>query len=178
MEPLAYLHIAEDFEDPTTRELSSLPDISLLVLLNELKCPSKLTIALLGVLSGMWVLTLAGAASASEDDHLARSYAGGGYFYIFDLDYDHHHGSDADYRPVGPAPVAPSTCLQKGDSGPDVRCLQDRLRELGYFTGPSTGYFGSMTKAAVIAFQCDYGLVGDGVAGPETLAALSRATRG
>lgn len=174
MEPLAYLHIAQDYEAHTTRELVSLPDVRLLILLNELKRPSKLTIALLGILSSTWVLTLAGAASASEDDPYARAYAGGGYFYIFDLDYDHHHGSDTDYRPVAPAPVAPSTCLQKGDSGPDVRCLQDRLRELGYFTGPSTGYFGSKTKAAVIAFQCDHGLVGDGVAGPETLAVLSQ----
>jgi peptidoglycan hydrolase-like protein with peptidoglycan-binding domain len=46
------------------------------------------------------------------------------------------------------------------------------LRNAGYFSSPSTGYFGTSTESAVIAFQQDYGLVADGVAGSQTIAAL------
>ena len=42
--------------------------------------------------------------------------------------------------------------LRKGQSGADVRTLQTWLTDVGYSV-PSTGYFGSMTRAAVIQFQ-------------------------
>ena len=42
--------------------------------------------------------------------------------------------------------------LRKGESGADVKTLQTWLTDVGY-TVPSTGYFGSMTRAAVIEFK-------------------------
>ncbi len=45
--------------------------------------------------------------------------------------------------------------LRYGDRGPQVQLLQDKLKKFGYFSlaTPSTGYFGSQTKAALLAFQ-------------------------
>lgn len=62
--------------------------------------------------------------------------------------------------------------LQKGDRGPGVVALQHKLKKMGYFHGRVTGYYGTLTKHAVTAFQCDYGLPGIGIAGPRTHAAL------
>ena len=42
--------------------------------------------------------------------------------------------------------------LHKGQSGADVRTLQTWLSDVGYSV-PATGYFGSMTKAAVMQFK-------------------------
>ncbi len=68
--------------------------------------------------------------------------------------------------------VNTNTYLRLGDSGADVRRLQDRLISLGYLSGKSTGYFNGATEAAVIAFQKRNVSYYDGVAGPMTLAAL------
>jgi peptidoglycan L-alanyl-D-glutamate endopeptidase CwlK len=62
--------------------------------------------------------------------------------------------------------------LQQGSSGPDVTELQDKLRARGYDPGASDGSFGPGTAAAVAAFQRSAGLPADGVAGPQTAAAL------
>jgi peptidoglycan hydrolase-like protein with peptidoglycan-binding domain len=42
--------------------------------------------------------------------------------------------------------------LHKGESGADVKTLQTWLSDVGYGV-PATGFFGSMTKAAVMQFQ-------------------------
>jgi peptidoglycan hydrolase-like protein with peptidoglycan-binding domain len=62
--------------------------------------------------------------------------------------------------------------VMSGDSGTQVRQVQERLQELGYFNANPTGNFGSLTQAAVIRFQQDAGLTPDGIVGPKTLAAL------
>ncbi|MGL5080924.1 MAG: peptidoglycan-binding domain-containing protein [Microcoleaceae cyanobacterium] len=62
--------------------------------------------------------------------------------------------------------------LSKGARGYQVAKLQNRLAHHGYFHANSTGYYGSITKHAVMAFQADYGLSVDGVAGPRTLRAM------
>lgn len=62
--------------------------------------------------------------------------------------------------------------LREGRSGADVTEVQRRLRELRYFNRPPTGYFGSITKNAVIQFQRKKGLPADGEVGPRTRAAL------
>lgn len=65
-----------------------------------------------------------------------------------------------------------STAMQKGDEGSNVTELQKMLIKLGYLDTDATGYFGSATKSAVMAFQKDNGLEADGVAGKKTVAAL------
>lgn len=43
--------------------------------------------------------------------------------------------------------------LSVGSSGEEVRQLQNKLKDSGYYNGPISGYFGSMTKSAVTALQ-------------------------
>jgi len=62
--------------------------------------------------------------------------------------------------------------LRQGSSGPDVRDLQQKLKDLGFDPNGVDGNFGPGTRDAVIAFQQSKGLQADGVAGPATLAAL------
>lgn len=72
-------------------------------------------------------------------------------------------------------PAAPA--LQVGDHGPAVYRLQRRLISLGYWVGSANGQFGDTTQQAVYALQKEAGLTRDGVAGPETMAALARGAR-
>ncbi|MEM9216315.1 MAG: peptidoglycan-binding protein [Cyanobacteria bacterium P01_F01_bin.150] len=65
--------------------------------------------------------------------------------------------------------------IQEGDSGPQVRALQERLKELGYFNESITGYFGEITEAAVIQFQRAHGLTADGIVGSGTTNSLRKA---
>ncbi|MDD4104237.1 MAG: peptidoglycan-binding protein [Eubacteriales bacterium] len=62
--------------------------------------------------------------------------------------------------------------LSYGSKGDKVAQLQDRLKELGYFTRKSTAGFYKHTQAAVAAFQKQNGLKDDGVVGEETWTAL------
>ncbi len=55
-------------------------------------------------------------------------------------------------------------CLE----GPDVVELQERLKELGFFSGEADGVFGPATDAAVRDFQRAVDLEVDGVVTPET----------
>ena len=71
--------------------------------------------------------------------------------------------------------------LRYDTQGEGVRELQRQLRELDYcdMDGPVTpdGRFGERTRRAVEAFQYDYGLTVDGVAGPKTWRALRHTLR-
>ncbi len=66
--------------------------------------------------------------------------------------------------------------IDQGSKGEQVRELQQRLQELGYFNGRTTGNFGPLTKAAVIKFQQDSGLTPSGVVDEATKAALQTKT--
>ena len=76
--------------------------------------------------------------------------------------------------------LAAERSLSSGFSGSDVIALQDKLIARGYLaSGKNTGYFGSLTEAAVKKFQCEVGIIcsgtrasGYGVYGPRTQAAL------
>jgi peptidoglycan L-alanyl-D-glutamate endopeptidase CwlK len=68
-----------------------------------------------------------------------------------------------------------SNVLRQGDSGDDVRTLQQSLTQHGFNPGAIDGMYGQGTIAAVIAFQKSEGLLSDGVAGPRTLSALGLA---
>ena len=63
----------------------------------------------------------------------------------------------------------PFTSYKNGDSGSEIRKMQQRLKELGYLTGSVDGDFGDATEAAVRAFQARNGLTVDGKAGTATL---------
>lgn len=66
----------------------------------------------------------------------------------------------------------PDETLKYGMTSNDVVKLQQRLKELGYFSANCTGYFGTITLSAVKSFQKDNSLDVDGIAGPKTLSAL------
>jgi L,D-peptidoglycan transpeptidase YkuD (ErfK/YbiS/YcfS/YnhG family) len=65
-----------------------------------------------------------------------------------------------------------SVTLRLGSTGAAVRCLQARLNALGYSAGPVDGWFGPMTRGAVVRFQRAKGLHVDGIVGPRTAKAL------
>lgn len=68
--------------------------------------------------------------------------------------------------------IGEAHALRRGDRGSQVKALQQQLRDKGYFNGPKTGYYGSMTQAAVKRFQKAKGLKVDGIVGSKTLVAL------
>ena len=59
-----------------------------------------------------------------------------------------------------------------GSTGNEVRQIQTKLKNWGYYNGNVDGVYGSKTLAAVKYFQSKNGLSVDGVAGPKTLAAM------
>jgi lysozyme len=72
------------------------------------------------------------------------------------------------------APPAPSQVLARGSKGEEVKVLQERLKDLGYYKIKVDGDFGSGTDTAVRAFQADvFGSAeADGKVGPRTWAKL------
>ena len=62
--------------------------------------------------------------------------------------------------------------LQMNSVGLEVKELQERLRELGYYSGEVDGQYGGGTRSAVQAFQGQHGLDADGIAGEKTLRLL------
>lgn len=62
--------------------------------------------------------------------------------------------------------------LRQGSTGGEVKEVQRRLKQWGYYNGQADGIFGAGTKAAVIAFQKKNGLTADGVVGLATYRAL------
>ena len=62
--------------------------------------------------------------------------------------------------------------LQYGDSGDDVLSLQNRLKDMKYYTGNLSGNYKEGTREAVKAFQKDFDLEVTGVADIQTQAIL------
>jgi peptidoglycan DL-endopeptidase LytF len=84
--------------------------------------------------------------------------------------------------PIKPiTPIAPipgeggNAALGFGDSGTSVTQLQNLLRRAGYFPGPSTGYFGAITRNSVKRFQEVNRLPADGFVDRATFVALESA---
>ncbi|WGV28302.1 peptidoglycan-binding domain-containing protein [Halotia branconii] len=65
-----------------------------------------------------------------------------------------------------------SNGLRVGSRGAAVSKLQQDLRRLRYFNGPSTGYFGPQTQQAVIRLQRANGIAADGIVGTRTIQAI------
>ncbi|OPJ56392.1 peptidoglycan-binding domain-containing protein [Alkalithermobacter paradoxus] len=71
--------------------------------------------------------------------------------------------------------IVPNTgVLRIGNRSNSVSLLQDRLKELGYFNHSTTGYFGTITRAAVQNFQRDRRITVDGIVGPQTIRLLNQ----
>ncbi len=69
-----------------------------------------------------------------------------------------------------------SNYLSVGSTGNDVVALQSFLVSKGFLTMPAgvaEGYFGSLTKAAVVAYQASVGLPSTGYVGPMTVKVLN-----
>ena len=71
--------------------------------------------------------------------------------------------------PVKATPVSLANNDNKSDS---IKNLQQLLSDRGFYGGAIDGVSGPMTQEAIILAQKTYGLVTDGVAGSQTLAAL------
>lgn len=65
-----------------------------------------------------------------------------------------------------------SSTLKVGSEGSDVKRLQQRLKDLGYYTGSVDGKFGQGTEQAVRDFQAAHKLTVDGKAGKSTQTTL------
>ncbi|MFR1802991.1 MAG: spore cortex-lytic enzyme [Faecalispora jeddahensis] len=64
------------------------------------------------------------------------------------------------------------TLSRVGSRGDEVKQIQTKLKNWGYYKGNVDGTFGEQTKQAVISFQKKNKLTADGVAGPQTLKAM------
>jgi len=70
------------------------------------------------------------------------------------------------------AQQAQAATYRQGSTGEQVRVIQSKLKNWGYYDGSVDGVFGSQTTQAVKYFQRKNGLTPDGIAGPATLRAL------
>lgn len=68
--------------------------------------------------------------------------------------------------------TASALVLRQSSTGPEVRSLQTKLKNLGYYKDSVDGKYGDSTWKAVWWYQKDKGLKVDGIAGPQTLGAL------
>ena len=62
-----------------------------------------------------------------------------------------------------------ATLSKIGSRGEEVRRIQTKLRELGFYNGKVDGIYGSATQRAVKRFQSSVGITSDGIAGSKTL---------
>ena len=56
-----------------------------------------------------------------------------------------------------------------GSRGDEVRKIQNKLKQLGFYSGKVDGIYGSATQKAVKQFQSSVGIKADGIAGSKTL---------
>ena len=74
--------------------------------------------------------------------------------------------------PVEEMLAVDAAILRQGARGSEVKEVQRRLKQWGYYNGSVDGVFGKNTRSAVILFQRKNGLTADGVVGKETYKAL------
>ena len=74
--------------------------------------------------------------------------------------------------PYGNSDVEESAVLKRGMTGSQVKTVQTKLKNWGYYSGRVDGIFGAKTYNAVIAFQKKNNLTADGIVGANTAAAM------
>ncbi len=68
--------------------------------------------------------------------------------------------------------AAISVISKNGSTGSEVRQIQTKLKNWGYYTGSVDGVYGWQTESAVKSFQRKNNLAVDGIAGEKTLQAM------
>ena len=76
------------------------------------------------------------------------------------------------YRAEETPAAVQTLVLKQGSQGDEVKTMQKKLKNWGYYSGAVDGIFGSKTKEAVKYFQRKNGLTVDGIVGTNTLKAL------
>jgi hypothetical protein len=76
-----------------------------------------------------------------------------------------------------PSPTSGPRLFGKGDSGDNVRDLQARLKQIGWFNAGVTGFYGNVTTEAVAGFQAKRGIAVTGFVDQTTLDRLRAMTR-
>lgn len=74
--------------------------------------------------------------------------------------------------------VPAAAALREGVRGNEVRKVQEKLKQWGYYTGETDGIFGPKTAEAVRSFQRKNGLTVDGIVGTQTYRALGITPQG
>ena len=64
---------------------------------------------------------------------------------------------------------AVATLSKLGSRGEEVRRIQTKLKQLGFYNGSVDGIYGAATQKAVKRFQSSVGITSDGIAGSKTL---------
>jgi murein L,D-transpeptidase YcbB/YkuD len=84
-------------------------------------------------------------------------------------------GQKEEVKPSGKCSVvkASKEFLRVGSKGEVVKALQEFLNANGFDSGKVDGIFGKITKAAVMRMQKAYGIVVDGIVGPQTKGKIS-----
>ena len=68
--------------------------------------------------------------------------------------------------------IEPTAIINSSSSSQDIKLVQTKLKNWGYYKGKVDGIYGSQTKSAVRLFQKRNGLKVDGIVGNKTLAAM------
>jgi general secretion pathway protein A len=107
------------------------------------------------------------------DEDSARLWLGGETFDVAREQLDRYWFGE--YYAIWRAPALESGTLRRGDSGPAVDWLRERLRGAGHVRGDGMGpaHYGESLETGVRRLQAAHGLVPDGIVGPETLFALT-----
>jgi hypothetical protein len=165
METLAYLHLAQENENPEAKELT----------VDAGKLAGKAAIGAIGIAAA------AVGAFGMADQASASSYGGCGSYdpcgydhYSYDpcSSYDPCGGYDYySYTPVYDPCYDPCGSYQPVSPIGGVKDIQIALNKAGFHVYVD-GVFGPQTAHAVKAFQASRGLWVDGVVGPQTLSAL------
>jgi hypothetical protein len=79
---------------------------------------------------------------------------------------------------TAPAPASTSAYnftefLSIGSQDAQVSALQQRLATLGFYSGPITGFYGTLTEEAVAKYQTAHGIAPAGYVGPSTRVVLN-----